>query len=79
MTTPIRMTVAVKPKSRTTSVTRLDDGTYRIRVTTPANDGQANKAVIKALADHLDVAASTIRLLRGHRSHIKHFVIGSTS
>jgi uncharacterized protein YggU (UPF0235/DUF167 family) len=46
-----------------------------IRCTAPPADGKANKAVARALADHLGIAQSRITLIRGHTSRTKQFLV----
>jgi len=35
------------------------------------HDGEANKALIRLLATHFDVPRTSIRIVRGEKSHIK--------
>ncbi|GHS97010.1 UPF0235 protein [Bacteroidia bacterium] len=44
---------------------------YRVYVTAAPADGAANRAVIKLLAEHLGVAKSKIRIIRGETSRDK--------
>ena len=44
------------------------DGLLRVRVTAPPVEGAANKAVIKLLAEALDVAKSKIEIVAGQTS-----------
>jgi hypothetical protein len=48
---------------------------YRVWVKEPAVDGKANDAVIKALADHLKIPQSLIKLRSGQSSKQKVFEI----
>lgn len=71
----MRITVTVKPGSSKPGVEKLGDGTFTVRVSEPARDGLANRAVILALAEELSVAKSRIRIVRGESSRIKMFEI----
>lgn len=52
---------------------RLPDGTAQlaIYVTAPPEDGKANAAMLKQLADHLGIAPSRLTILRGHTARNK--------
>lgn len=63
------LTVRVTPKAsrNAVKVETQEDGSviYRVYVTTPAEDGKANKAVIEALAEFLDVRKSALVIVQG--------------
>lgn len=61
----MRLSVIVTPRARRERVERLDGATLRVAVTAPPHEGQANAAVIRAVARFLDVAPSRVRVLRG--------------
>ena len=63
--------VRVIPRARTNSVTRDADGNFRVHTTTAPTDGKANDAVVRALAEFLDVPKSRVRIIRGQTSHNK--------
>ena len=42
-----------------------DDGTLQARVSAPAAGGAANAALLRLLADELDVARTSVRLVAG--------------
>lgn len=52
---------------------QLPDGTAQlaIYVTAPPEDGKANAAMLKLLADHLGIAPSRLTILRGHTARNK--------
>lgn len=52
-----------------------ESGLIHVRTTAPPSDGKANKAVVKLLADYLNVAASRISLLRGQTHRNKQFLV----
>jgi uncharacterized protein len=68
---PLRITVHVTPRARRPGVERLPDGGYRVAVAAPPHEGQANNAVIVALADHFGVGRGRVRIVRGHRGRRK--------
>lgn len=67
------ITVHAKPAARRNAVTKLDENTYKIEVTAAPEQGKANEAIARALADELNVAVSRITLTRGATTRIKQF------
>lgn len=61
----MRISVKAKPNSRVTSVEKISDTEYSVKVKAPATEGRANEAVIEALSDHFKVPKSRINILRG--------------
>ncbi|HMZ14230.1 MAG TPA: DUF167 domain-containing protein [Mycobacterium sp.] len=71
------VTVRVKPGSRKGPLVEVGpDGDLTIYVRERAVDGKANEAVIRLLADHLDVSRSQLVLASGATSRHKRFRIG---
>ncbi len=67
------ITVHAKPAARRNTVTKLDENTYKIEVTATPEQGKANEAIARALANELNVAVSHITLTRGATTRIKQF------
>jgi uncharacterized protein (TIGR00251 family) len=65
----------VHPRAKHDEITGVRDGQLQIRTTAPPADGKANKAVVKMLAKHLEVAPSKLSLLRGETHRNKQFRI----
>lgn len=61
----MKIAVTVVPRARTTRVEPLADGGLRVRVAAPPHAGQANAAVIEALAAHYRVPKSRVRIVSG--------------
>lgn len=61
----------VIPNSRVSSIERMDDGSYRIKVTEKAMDGRANAAVIVALSLRFNVRKSNVSIVKGAASRDK--------
>jgi hypothetical protein len=60
------ITVKVTPHAKQTEVAGiLDDGTIKIHVTAPAEDGRANEALVAFLAETLGIAAGQIDIVAG--------------
>jgi uncharacterized protein (TIGR00251 family) len=46
----------------------LEDGSYRVYVSVPPVDGEANKAVCELLAKHFKTAKGAVSVFSGHKS-----------
>lgn len=72
---PARLQVRVTPRARRAQIKRetQQDGTilFRVYVTAPAEDGEANAAVIAALADSFGIAKSSLAIAQGLTSRYK--------
>jgi len=67
----MRLDLRVIPRAPRTEVGGLRDGRLLVRVTAPPIDDAANDAVIRALADALDVPRQAIRIATGASSRNK--------
>lgn len=82
----MKIRVKAKTKSKVERVERLDQPTllpdtqmempsYKVSVKEAPIQGRANEAIIKALAVHLDLPSSAIKLISGQTSKQKIFDI----
>lgn len=67
----MRITVHVTPRAGKPRVERRPDGTLHVAVSAAPHDGEANDAVVAALAEHFGVARGRVRILRGLRNRHK--------
>ena len=67
----MRITVTVKPGSKKGPLVEEVDGNYLIYVAERAVDGKANEALIKILAEHLNLKPKNLTLEAGFTSKIK--------
>ena len=67
----IRIRVHVVANARRTRVEPLEDGGLRVAVTAPPHEGEANHAVIEALAEYFRVPRSRVRILLGRTARRK--------
>jgi len=79
----VKIQIKVSPQSKANKVEecKLDDQenfNIKIRVTAPATDGKANKAVIELLAKHFRLRKSDIEIISGHTSRQKIIAIHNT-
>ncbi len=67
----MRIRVRVKPGASVEAVSRQPDGSLLVRVHARAHAGEANKAVVEAVARFLDVPKSQVEIVSGQRSRAK--------
>ena len=65
-----RISIKAKPGAKIANITEKD-GQLIVAVKERATDGRANRAVEKAIAKHLGVAPSRVRVVGGHTSREK--------
>ncbi|MEK9131129.1 MAG: DUF167 domain-containing protein [Patescibacteria group bacterium] len=70
------LTVYVTPNAKKNEIKWLDEDTVKIKLTAPAVDGKANKALIIFLSDALDVPKSKIEIVRGLTARMKQVRVG---
>lgn len=63
--------VRVIPKASSNEIVGWEGESLKVRVTAAPDKGKANKAVVKLLADELDVAKSDIVVVKGETSRDK--------
>ena len=67
----MKIFVKAKPNSKTESIKKLSETNFEICVKEPPVRGQANAAIILALAKHFGVPFSAVRIILGHTSRQK--------
>jgi uncharacterized protein YggU (UPF0235/DUF167 family) len=73
------VTVKVVPRAARTGVDVGPGGELTIRVRAAPTGGEANREAARALAAHLDVPPSAVRLRRGARHRVKTFEVEGPS
>jgi uncharacterized protein len=66
-----QLSVVVVPRAGKSSIAQLADGAIQIRVAAPPVDGAANAALLRFLADILDVPRSRLVITSGASSRRK--------
>lgn len=69
----MRITVTAKPKKKKEYVEQISSAHYIVAVKEPAEQGRANQAIIKALAEYFSVPQSEIVLVSGQTNKLKTF------
>lgn len=67
--------VQAQPRARKNGLTGAHDGALKVSVTQAPEKGKANEAILKVLADELNLKKSQIGLLSGETSARKKFLI----
>jgi len=67
----MRIYVKVLPRSSKNSVEKISEGEYKVKLTAPPVDGEANKMLEKVLADYFKVSKSSVSIVGGKTSKTK--------
>lgn len=67
--------IKVQTRCGENSVEPLENGQYKVRVKASPVKGEANKAVIKVIADFFNIPRSSVKILRGHKTSRKLILI----
>lgn len=67
----MRIYIKVTPRSSKNEVTKISEGEYKVKITAPPVDGEANKALIEILSDYFKVAKSNIQIAGGKSARTK--------
>ena len=69
------VTIKVIPRAHKNSIVSYDNGILKVRLHAVPEKGEANEELIEFLADVFDLPKSSITILRGQTSRIKHVEI----
>ena len=69
------LSITVVPRAGRSSIEESTDGTLRVRVAAPPVDGAANVALLRFLADVLDVPRSRLEIASGKSNRHKRVVV----
>lgn len=67
----LELKVIVLPRSSRNTIVGLQDNILKIKTSKPPVDGAANDACCRLLADHFNLPASKVTVVRGHTSRRK--------
>jgi hypothetical protein len=68
-------TIKVIPNSKINKIAEHRDNFLKIKLTAPAHEGSANKALLNFLSQEFKVAESKITIIKGEKSREKTIVI----
>ena len=63
--------VNVHPGAKKAGIEKISSDEFKIRVLAPPVKGEANKEVIRLIADYYDIPPSRVTIIRGHKSRRK--------
>lgn len=75
----IRLTVQIMPNAKKSEVIGVLDDALKIRLHAQPIEGKANEALVRYLADVLDVPKSAVAITHGHTSKRKIIEIAAAS
>jgi len=67
----ITLSVRVTPRAKRNAVTKMEDGSIKVSVTAPPEDGRANDAVVEIIAEWLGVKRRQVTIVGGETSRNK--------
>lgn len=67
----MKIFIKARPSSKNESIKKLDENNFEICVKEPPVKGQANAAIIMALAKHFKVPFSSVKIVSGYTSRQK--------
>jgi uncharacterized protein (TIGR00251 family) len=68
--------VRLRPRGGRDELAGFRDGVLQARVKAPPEDGRANRALCRLIADRLGIAPSRVEVARGRRSRTKLIRVG---
>lgn len=66
-----RILVKVKTNSSQEKIVKIGEDDYAVYLRAKPHDGEANKVLLACLADYFKVAKTSIKIVRGIKSHNK--------
>ncbi len=64
----MKIFVKAKPNAKEEKIQKIDDGHYLVFVKEPPVKGEANRAIIRALAEYFKTSLSQVNIVSGHIS-----------
>jgi uncharacterized protein len=75
----VTIAVRIQPRASKNGVSRMEDGSLKIRLTAPPVDGAANEALVTYLSKALAVSKASIEIVSGHTSREKRIKISGVT
>ncbi len=67
----MRIYIKAIPRSSKNEVTKISEGEYKVKLTAPPVDGQANQALVGILSEYFEVSKISINIIGGKSARIK--------
>ena len=67
----MRIYVKVSPRSSRNSVEKMAEGEYKVKITAPPVDGEANAMLVKILAEYFGVSRGAVAIVGGKSAKTK--------
>ena len=67
----MKINVKVLPSSSAESIEKIDEITYKVKVSASAQEGRANKRLRELLAQYFKVSKGNVNIIAGERSKVK--------
>ena len=67
----VTLSIRVTPRAKRNTVTKMKDGSVKVYVTAPPEDGRANEAVVETIAEWLGVKRRQVTIVSGATSRNK--------
>jgi uncharacterized protein len=65
------LSIRVIPRAKRNAVTKMENGSLKVHVTAPPEDGRANEAVVETIAEWLGVKRRQVSIMSGATSRTK--------
>lgn len=67
----MKLSIKVITRAKKNEIIKIGDLTYKVRVTSPPIDNQANKEIVSLLAKFFGLSKSKVKIIKGLRSKEK--------
>jgi len=64
----LTLNIKVIANSKINKITKEDNNNFKIKLTAPAKEGKANKALTELLAKHFKIPKTSIEIIKGLKS-----------
>ena len=72
----MRIYAKVIPRSSQNEIVKISEGEYKIKITAPPVDNQANEKIIEILSEYFKVPKSLVKIVGGKTSRTKIIDVG---
>lgn len=67
----MRIYAKVIPRASKNEIVKISEGEYKIKITAPPVDNQANEALVEIIAEHFEVPKSLVKIVGGKTARTK--------